>query len=189
MTDITVYGIPLSTYVRTVRMALVEKGVGYDLEAVGPHTPEIDALHPWGKVPVFRHGDLEFFETQAICRYIDEMFDGPALQPSYPGGRARMQQWISAYCDNAYRSLGCDLVIQRLAVPKMGGTPDEERIAAAVPEARKCLGIFDEALAGHEFLAGGSLTLADLFLAPMVFYLPMTPEGEALLPEFSNINR
>lgn len=189
MTDITVYGFPLSTFVRTVRMTLVEKGLAYDLEPVAPHSPEIAERHPWGKVPAFQHGAVRLFETQAICRYIDEMFDGPALQPSYPGGRARMAQWISAYCDNAYRHLVQALIIQRLAVPRMGGTPDEDIIAANLPDAKSSLGIFDKALAEHEFLAGGRLTLADLFLAPLVFYLPMTPEGQALLPEVPNLQR
>ena len=45
MTDLTIYGDPRSSYVRTVRMTAVEKGVPYILRPVAPGTEEIKALH------------------------------------------------------------------------------------------------------------------------------------------------
>ena len=44
MSGIIVYGFPLSTYVRTVRMALAEKGVPYALEPFEPHSEELKIL-------------------------------------------------------------------------------------------------------------------------------------------------
>jgi glutathione S-transferase len=41
MADVTLYGTPLSTYVRTVRMALAEKDVSYELIEGWPDHPEI----------------------------------------------------------------------------------------------------------------------------------------------------
>jgi glutathione S-transferase len=42
-----------------------------------PHTPEIDAVHPLGKIPALRHGDVTLAESRAICFYIDHAFGGP----------------------------------------------------------------------------------------------------------------
>ena len=36
MTTLTIYGVPLSNYVRTVRMALEEKGIAYELKPCPP---------------------------------------------------------------------------------------------------------------------------------------------------------
>ena len=65
--------------------------------------------------------------------------------------------------------------------------PDEEIIAAGVPEAAKCLEILDDALADAPYLAGDSVTLADLFVLPALNYLAMTPEGGPLLENKGNV--
>ncbi len=90
MSKLTIYGIAPSTYTRSARMAAIEKGIEFDFEPVELGSPEHLALHPYGKVPIMRHGDLTLYETFAIGRYIDEAFDGPALQPSDTAERARM---------------------------------------------------------------------------------------------------
>ena len=82
MSDITLYGFPISTYVRTARIALAEKGVAYELLPFEPNTEEMIAVNPTGKVPAFKHEDFVLYETLAITKYIDQAFDGPALQPA-----------------------------------------------------------------------------------------------------------
>ena len=44
------------------------------------------------------------------------------------------------------------------------------------------LALLDKALGASPFLAGDRLSLADLFLLPMLFYLRMQPEYAALAP-------
>ncbi len=53
----TLYGFDGSTYVRTVRMVLADKGIDYDQVPVNvlagePRQPEHLVRHPFGKVPV-----------------------------------------------------------------------------------------------------------------------------------------
>ena len=188
MADIVVYGFSPSTYVRTVRLALEEKSVAHVLEPVAPRSPEIEDKHPFGKIPAFRHGDVELFETLAITTYIDRIFDGPNLRPDDAIELARMHQWISAYSDSFYRP-AVTIVIQRVSAPTRGQVPDEEKIAEQMPATRKACRVFDGALAGRDWLAGGRLTLADMFLAPIIFYLHMIPEGDELLADLGNLNR
>ncbi len=163
--------------------------VGHEVEPLAPGSDEIKALHPFAKIPAFRHGDVMLFETLAICAYVDAAFDGPALQPADAEARARMFQWISVFNGYVYRPMVTNIVIQRLVVPRRGGEPDEARIKGALPDVRHRLGLFDGALSESDGLAGTEISLADLFLAPAVFYLSMTPEGQEMLPDFTHVGR
>jgi len=95
MPALQIIGMPQSTYVRTSRLTAHEKGVDYDLVVEMPYSDAVSAIHPFGRVPVMRHGDVELFESKAINTYIDRAFDGPALIPADPAGQARMEQWVS----------------------------------------------------------------------------------------------
>lgn len=132
MSDVTIYGFPQSSYVRTTRLVCEEKGVSYDIEPMAPHSPELLAVQPHGYMPAIRHGDFVLYEAGAIARYIDEAFDGPPLQPGDIEARAQMNKWISAACHYYDRAMVREIVIQRLVVPSRGGTPDEEMIADCV---------------------------------------------------------
>jgi glutathione S-transferase len=69
---------------------------------------------------------------------------------------------------------------QRMAVPMMGGTPNEEVCAAAKPDAVKCVQAI-EGLMGDVFMVGDQVTIADLMFAPHVFYFSLTPEGREIM--------
>lgn len=184
MTELVLHGGPRSNYVRTTRIALAEKGVTYTFDAIMPQTPEQLARHPWGKVPAMTHGDVSLYETWAITRYIDDVFDGPALQPATAAGRARMDQWISTY--NAYLNI---TLASNVAIERMLRKPsNEEKIAAALPEAARCLAVVEAGLADAPYLAGDTVSLADFFLVPTLDYLEQAPEGDDLLAQTQNIN-
>ncbi len=181
MSDIVIYGFPQSTYVRTARLACEEKGVAHGLEPVEFGSPEHRALHPFARIPAIRHGGLTLYETSAIARYIDEAFDGPALQPPEAAARARMNQWISAVNDYYYAAMIRGIILPRLVYPQRGQPVDEAVVEAAVPEVEHQLGVAERSLAGSRFLAGDALSLADLFLGPLIFWLAKTKEGAAAL--------
>jgi len=190
MSTLTLHGFPISTYVRTCRMAADEKGVAYELDPTAPQTPEQLAQHPWGKVPAMTHGEVKLYEATAIASYIDNAFDGPALQPTDAATRAKMHQCISVINCYLYQPSIVSIVIQRLVVPQHGGTADEAMIKAAIPDTEKALGVIDDALESTDYLVGNSLTLADLFLLPITNYLSATaPEGQDLMSKTGNVNR
>src|SRR4051812_11425076 len=92
-----IYGPAYSTYARTVRLALEEKGAPYELVPVdiitGQHQqPDHLARQPFGPVPAFDHDGFTLYETDAIIRYIDDAAPGPKLTPAEPKARARMNQ-------------------------------------------------------------------------------------------------
>lgn len=183
---VTVYGPAFSTYVRSARLALEEKGVAYELKHVDFASGEIKqpahlARHPFGYVPAFEHDGFALYETSAITRYVDRAFPGPKLQPADAKPLARMDQIVAVIDSYAYPSLISKLVIERLVAPMMGRSADEAAIAAAMPRMKLSLAELDRLAAGGEFLVGAALSLADIHLAPIFFYLAQTPEAAALL--------
>ena len=180
------FGATYSVYVRIVRLALAEKGVDYrlvevDIFAEGGPPPDYAGRHPFGRIPAFEHDGFRLYESGAISRYVDEAFPGPALQPDDARGRARVSQILSLLDSYAYRPLVWDIFVERVRASHNGRTPDEARIAAALPRAETCLGALEALMEGGPWLAGPALTLADLHAAPMFAYAVMAPEGRALL--------
>ena len=189
-----IYGPALSTYVRTVRLVLEEKAAEYRLVEIdilkGAHkTPEYLARHPFGRVPAFEHDGFALYETSAITRYLDAVVPGIALTPADPRGAARMQQAIAVVDSYAYGAMITGVVMQRVVMPMVGGTTDEAVITAAMPTAELSLQAFESLLGNHAFLAGDSLSLADLHLAPVLAYFSGTPEGQGLLPACPQLTR
>ena len=181
-----IYGPSFSTYARTARLALEEKGVAYELRPVNIMAGEGQASehtrrHPFGKVPAFEHDGFSLYESIAIARYIDRVFPGPALQPADPRQAARMDQIIAVIDSYAYGSIVGKLVWQRLVVPMQGGQGDEGVVQGAMDMVRLCLSEFERLKGSQPFLAGPSVTLADCFLAPIFGYLTMTPDADGLL--------
>jgi len=186
---LTVYGDPRSTYVRTVRMALAEKGVAYVYEPVPPHSETIQALHPFGRVPAFRDGDFTLYETTAIVRFIDESFGGPSLLGANPSKRARMEQYVSLINCHGYDAMIRRYVLQYIFPRGADNGPDRAVIDKAVPEIKSLLEVLDRAYGPRNTLVGDTVTLADLLLAPIVFYLGNFPESKALLSGVPNLFR
>lgn len=186
---LTVIGTPRSTYVRTVRMALAEKGLKYTYDPAAPHTPPVDAISPYGRVPVFRDGETALFETSAIVRYLDETFDGTPILAPNARLRAQMEQWVSMINCHGYDAMVRRYVLQYVFPKGEGGAPDRKTIDAALPEIEQLLGILDKAYGKRNFLVGDTVTVADLFLAPIVVYLGMFPESKALLAKVPNVSR
>ena len=188
MATLIIHGTPLSTYVRTCRMACMEKGVLYELDPLAPQSAEQTAMQPWGSVPAMTHGDARMYETLAICNYIDHAFDGPPLQPVDPLANARCWQWTSVFIQYLYRP-AIDIVLQRLVVPAQGGEPDEALVAVSVPKSDKALIALDGALDDEVHFAGDEASLADYMVLPVLHYLKMTAEGETLLAPRANLAR
>ncbi len=192
MADPILYGPGYSTYARGARLALEEKGVAYSLVEVDflQGMPEEQlARHPFGKVPAFEHDGFKLYEACAIERYVDEAFPGPALQPEDPRQRARMAQTVSVTDSYVYPPTVGTLVIQRLVVPMMDGTPDEAAIEAALPKVATAMAVLEQLLGDQPYLAGGALSLADLHLAPIFAYFTATPESEAILADKPGLRR
>jgi glutathione S-transferase len=185
-----VYGPAGSSYVWSARLALAEKGVAHDLVELDfeeMKAPEHLARHPFGKVPAFEHDGFTLYETQAIMRYVDEAFPSAPLQPIDLHQFSRMNQIIGIVDSYGWSSIAFGIAFQRFVAPRLGMKTDEERIAKSVPQAKLCLAEFERIQGDDEFLAGDRVSLADLMVAPLLWYLAKTPEAAATLGEHAKL--
>jgi glutathione S-transferase len=180
MSDLQIIGAPQSNFVWTTRIVLTEKGVDYALAEARPHTPEVDAIHPFGKIPVMRHGGFTLCESRAICAYVDRVFDGPSLMPSEPRRAAQTEQWISLFTTTIDPGSIRPYLGAYFFPGTPDGSPDRPRIEQSLPHLERHLAVLDGAVAsGH--LAGDAFTLADAYVIPMLYYLGKMPESSAMM--------
>jgi glutathione S-transferase len=183
---IDLFGADTSVYVRSARLALEEKGIAYrllpvDVFASGGVPESYLELNPFARIPALRHGDFTLYETVAILRYVDEAFDGPALQPEGAAARARMTQILSVLDSSAYRTLIWDIYVERVVKTRDGAPADEVAIASAMGPARRVLAALEDLAADGPLLLGPRPTLADCHAAPMLTLLEKAEEGRLLL--------
>ena len=192
MSKMTLWGFNGSTYVRTIKMVLSEKACT-DFEQVPlnvltgePGTPEHLARHPFGKVPVLDHDGLRILETTAIARYLNDALPGKSLIPATPADRARMDMVVGIIDSYGYGSLLAGVAAYHLFPDFVGGKNDAMHDAGLA----KGLKVVGHAMQtrGHSPFIAGELSLADLFLAPIVAYVSMTPDIAALstIPGFAD---
>jgi glutathione S-transferase len=176
-----IIGSQRSTYTRVVRMVCEEKGIDHVLTERLLGAPEIAAIHPLGKMPVLRHGEVELFESKAIATYLDRRFPGPSVFPADPHLAALTEQWVSFVNTSVDRTLIRTYLFAYIVPKGPDGTPDRAAIEAVMPAVREQLGILDRAVAATGHLVGGEFSFADINLLPILFYIRQTPEGgEAL---------
>jgi len=176
-----------STYTRVVCMVCEEKGIDYVLIETPLRAPELRALHPFGKMPVLRHGDFALCESKAIATYLDRSFPGPELLPSDPRLGALTEQWVSLVNTAIDGTLIRTYLMAYIAPRTSDGSPNRAAIEAVMPAVREQLRVLDQAVAGTGHLVGERLTLADLNLLPILFYVRLLPEGAAAFAEAGNL--
>ncbi|MDB5368080.1 MAG: hypothetical protein JWM77_4007 [Rhodospirillales bacterium] len=175
-------GIPQSNFVRAVRMYCEEKNIRYELTPLRPHAPEVLAIHPLGKVPAMRHGDVTLCESKAIVAYLEAVFPEPPLLPRDLRAAALCEQWISMVNTSIDRTMVRDYALGYL-FPKgeSGGQPDRAAIDAAVPVLQAQVAVLERAVAATGHLVGDSLTYADIVLLPIIDTVRNFPEARAAI--------
>ena len=192
MSDMTLWGFDGSTYVRTVKMVLAEKGVTdfkqvpLNVLAGDPKTPEHRERHPFGKVPVLDHDGVRLLETSAIARYLNDVLPGRSLIPSTPKDRARMDMIIGIIDSYGYGAILGGVAAYHLFPDFVGGKNEAMR-KGGLENGRKVIELAMKTKGSSPFIAG-DLSLADLYLAPIAFYVSLTPDKDELfnVPGFAD---
>lgn len=184
MTDMTLWGFDASSYVRTIKMLLAEKGftnftqVPLNVLEGEPKRPDHLERHPFGKVPVLDHDGLRLLETSAIARYLNDVLPGRSLIPASPKDRARMDMIIGIVDSYGYGALLGGVAAYHLFPDFVGGKNDASR-RGGIETGRKVLAFAMKTKGASPFIAG-DLSLADLYLAPIAFYVSLTPDKDAV---------
>ncbi len=186
---VTIYGLTISNYVRSVLICCEEKGIAYEQIDQPPHSEEINQLNPFGRIPVLRYKDLTLYESAAICRFIDRQFAGPSLSPDNMDAKARMDQWISIANVDLDPFIMRQCVIQYAFPSGPDESIDEDKIQSAIPVIEHHLAIIEQHLQTSHYLAAEQASIADFLVLPMMDYLAKVPPGEALLAAAPAVNQ
>jgi glutathione S-transferase len=176
-----IIGSAQSTYTWVVRMVCEEKAIEYTLTEMPLGAPELLAVHPLGKMPVLRHGDVELFESKAIATYLDRSFPAPHLFPDDPLLAGLTEQWVSLVNTVIDRTLIRTYLFAYIAPRPAGAGPDRQTIEAVMPSVRQQLQILDRAVAATGYLVDDQFTYADINLLPILYRVRQAPEGAEAL--------
>ena len=168
-----IVGHPRSNFVRAVRMVALEKGVQHEHTPELPHSDVIKTLHPMGQIPAMRHEGLELFESMAIARYIDEVFDGPKMVPDEPSKAAKIVQWSSFAQTTVDRLFLRQYVVQHMFNKDKDGNVIRDEIDKAVKSG---------------FYGSDSFSMADCFLLPILNSVQRYPEGKDAVESAANVS-
>lgn len=166
----TLYGVPLSPFVRKVRVALAEKGVAYDLDPVIPVnvSPEYRKISPLGKVPAYRDGAVTLADSSVILAYIERIHPQPPLYPSDAYEYAR-SLWFEEYADSGLVAvIGPKIFFQKIVGPRFFNQKTDEAVVKKAVE-EELPPMFDylegELTPGAATLVGQQFTVGDIGVA------------------------
>lgn len=160
------YGVPQSPFVRKVRIVLEEKGI--PCESVWllpqPKTPELLALHPMGKIPVLRDGEVVVPDSSVICAYLERTHPLPALYPAEPADLAKAL-FLEEYADTRLAESTLAILFERVVKPSvLGQTPDEARVRQLIEHMPPTLDYLESHLPGERDHVLARFSIADVAL-------------------------
>lgn len=189
MTKPEIIGSSKSTYTRVVRMVCEEKGIEYTLTETAIFAPELFTVHPLGKMPALRHGDVCLFESKAIATYLDWVFEGPEIFPSTPLPASLTEQWVSFVNTAVDRTFIRTYLYEYLAARRDRRKPDRNVIDSVLPDLRQQITILDAAVKATGFLVTDRFTFADINLMPILHRVAQAPEGKDALAQAVHLSK
>lgn len=163
------YGGLLSPFVRKVAVVLEEKGLGWELVSISPHTPDPDfhAASPFGKIPALCDGDFSLADSSAIAVYLDAKHASQPMLPAEPRARGKAM-WFDEFADTVLGAAGLKIVFNRLVGPKLLKLPASEEVALQGEAELPRLLDYLEGITPEQGWLDGEFSLGDISVASML---------------------
>jgi glutathione S-transferase len=172
LSGLRVYRIPFSTNVERVALALAHKGVGVEWIDVDPDDrSEVVRVSGQELVPVVEHDGQVLTDSPVILEYLEERYPERPLLPADPARRAEVRVFC-AWFNRVWKRAPNAIVAEEART-----RADAARIAALGEELRGTRDLFEELLAGRDFLLG-EVSLADVTAFPFLKYAVLWQEGD-----------
>lgn len=167
------YHLPISPPSRKVRLVLSEKNLAFEMieERDWERRDDFLALNPAGEVPVLIEDDGEIIcGANTICEYLEEVHPAIALLPATPVERAEVRRLIDWFDRKFAAEVSDGLIFEKvtrrfLSSADGGGAPEMGVVRAALHNLRYHLDYISYLMETRSWLAGDTLTLADLTAA------------------------
>ena len=164
---------PLCPFSRKLRLLMSEKGIAYERWRENPWEgrDEFYSMNPAGRTPVLHDADrgVTLCDSRAICEYFEETVDRNALINGTAINRAEIRRLVSLFDENFFADVTSPLLhermMKRLVLRK---SPDSGALREAMKLAHEHLYYIDYLVDYRPWLAGATISLADLAAAAQI---------------------
>ena len=173
---IRLYRAPFSTNCERVGLALAHKGVEAESVVIDySDRSAVEAVSGQGLVPVIEDGGQVVSDSRAILAYLEERYPDPPLFPAGESARAEVDVF-GEWFERVYKAAP-NAIEAELEKPD----PDRARIGELAALMHAYLDLFEDMLAGREYLMGRDFSAADVCAFPFVKYAVLhDPEDDEL---------
>jgi len=174
-TVLRLYRIPMSTNVERVQLALGHKGIEVEWVDVDPddRTP-VREVSGQDLVPVLVDGDEVVHDSTRVLAWLEEHHPEPALYPRDPARRAETEVFLEWF-NRVWKRPPNELEEER-SKPN----PDPARDAELGAEISASLDVFENLLAGRDYLLG-DFSVADCAAFPFLRFARYEHENDEYL--------
>jgi glutathione S-transferase len=161
---IRLYGIPYSTNVERVSLALAHKGLDVEYVEIDPddRTP-VRELSGQDRVPVLVEDDRVIADSTAILEYLEEEYPDPPLYPPDEARRAEVRVFVDWF-NRVWKRWPNDIEGELV-----DGSPNPETIARLAAELEGSRDLFEALLTERDYLFG-EFSVADCVAFPFLKY-------------------
>jgi glutathione S-transferase len=167
------YRIPFATNVERVALALAHKQIEVEWIDIDPNDrSEVVRVSGQDLVPVLVAGDRILTDSHVILEHLEERFPEPPLYPAEPARRAELRTFVDWF--NRVWKRPPNLIVDEEAKAE----PDRGRIVELEQEIAGALPLFEDLLAGRDYLFGDELSAADVVAFPFLKYAVLWEDGD-----------
>ena len=167
------YQFPLCPFSRKVRLLMSEKGIGYELWRENPWEGRdaFFALNPAGRTPVLHDPERSatLADSRAICEYFEETVEKNPMINGTAANRAEIRRLVALFDENFYGDDTAPLLHERMKKRLVARqSPDSRVLREAMRLAHEHLYYIDYLIDHRPWLAGATMSLADLAAAAQI---------------------
>lgn len=171
--SLTVYGVPLSPFVRKLRLCLAEKDIDYQLKIVLPFDQPLwfRELNPLNRIPAIQDGELALADSSVICQYLEDKYPDLTSLLGKNAEQSAKVRWLEKYSDYELAPLTTFTIFeQRVINPSKNMPCDENIVQSALSDGLPIhFDYLERTLGNAAYFVGDALSLADLaFTSQMV---------------------
>ena len=167
------YQFPLCPFSRKVRLLMSEKGIAYELWRENPWEgrDEFFLMNPAGRTPVLHDPEkgVTLCDSRAICEYFEETVEKTPLISGTAATRAEIRRLVALFEENFFADVAGALLHERMKKRLiLRQSPDARVLRDAMRLAHEHLYYIDYLVDHRPWLAGATMTLADLTAAAQI---------------------
>jgi len=167
---LTVWGRKTSVNVQKAMWLIAELDLEYERKDVGGpfgglDTADYVAMNPHQLVPTLQDGETTVWESEAILRYIASKYQ-QSLFPRDDAARAMIDQWM-CWVQSTWSPAMTNVFVSHIRVPLQERS--ESIIAAQIATLTGVASLANSVLATRDFIAGNSLSVADISFGSFLY--------------------